>query len=124
EAAEDRLVWSVNVDGRSTLHARRGDGVQPLPEIPPGVIKALALGPGADPIVMLLDTATRPTEIAVLDTTSGFRYLTDARPPALHVVNPVEPEPVVYPASAGRQVHALLYRPHTPGPHPVLLSIH
>ncbi|TDB95690.1 S9 family peptidase [Actinomadura sp. 7K534] len=124
EAAEDTLVWSVNVDGRSTLHTRQGDAVQPLPDIPPGVINALALTPGADPIVLLLDTATRPTEIAVLDTTSGFRYLTDARPPALHVINPVEPEPVVYPASAGRSVHALLYRPHTPGPHPVLLSIH
>jgi dipeptidyl aminopeptidase/acylaminoacyl peptidase len=36
----------------------------------------------------------------------------------------VEPEPVVYPASAGRSVHALLYRPDSQGPYPVVLSIH
>ncbi|WP_024934276.1 S9 family peptidase [Actinomadura welshii] len=124
EAAGDTLLWSVNVDGRSTLHARHGDDVQTLPDIPPGVVNALALAPGADPVVLLLDTATRPSEIAVLDVTDGFRYLTDARPPALRVIEPVEPESVIYPASCGRSIHALLYRPHTPGPHPVLLSIH
>lgn len=124
EVAGDTLLWSVNEDGRSILHARHGDAVHPLPDIPPGVINALALAPGGDPVVLLLDTATRPSEIAVLDAAGGFRYLTDVRPPALHVIEPVEPEPVVYPASGGRRIHALLYRPRTPGPHPVLLSIH
>ncbi|WP_205719480.1 alpha/beta hydrolase family protein, partial [Actinomadura geliboluensis] len=46
------------------------------------------------------------------------------RPPALQVIAPVEPDLITYPASGGRYVHALLYRPHTPGPHPVLLSVH
>ena len=124
EAAGDTLLWSVNVDGRSTLHARHRDTDHPLPDIPPGVINAVALAPGAAPVVLLLDTATRPKEVAVLDAATGFRYLTDARPPALRVIEPVEPEPVVYLASGGREIHALLYRPHTPGPHPVLLSIH
>lgn len=124
EIADDTLLWSVNVDGRSTLHALQAGAVHTLPDIPSGVIKALALAAGADPVVLLLDTATRPNEIAVLDAKDGFRYLTDARPPALRVIEPVEPEPVVYPASGGRGIHALLYRPHTPGPHPVLLSIH
>ncbi|MFG2015614.1 S9 family peptidase [Actinomadura geliboluensis] len=124
EAADDTLLWSVNVDGRSLLHVRHDGTVQTLPDVPAGVARALALAPGADPVVMLLDTATRPTEIAVLDAANGFRYLTDVRPPALHMVEPVEPESVIYPASAGRSIHALLYRPPTPGPHPVLLSIH
>lgn len=124
EAADDTLLWSVNVDGRSLLNVRHGDAVQTLPDVPAGVTRALALAPGADPVVMLLDTATRPTEIAAVDAANGFRYLTDVRPPALHAVEPVEPESVIYPASAGRSIHALLYRPSTPGPHPVLLSIH
>ncbi|MFE9107021.1 S9 family peptidase [Actinomadura geliboluensis] len=124
KAADGTLLWSVNVDGRSLLHVRHGDAFHTLPDVPAGVTRALALAPGADPVVMLLDTATRPTEIAVLDAANGFRYLTNVRPPALHVVEPVEPESVIYPASAGRSIHALLYRPRTTGPHPVLLSIH
>ncbi|GAA1832778.1 S9 family peptidase [Actinomadura chokoriensis] len=124
EAAGDTLLWSVNVDGRSTLHAVQDGVSRALPDIPTGVVNALDLAPGADPVVLLLDTATRPSEIAVLDEADGFRYLTDARPPALRVIEPVEPESVIYPASGGRGIHALLYRPHTPGPHPVLLSIH
>ncbi|MDL4813433.1 S9 family peptidase [Actinomadura opuntiae] len=124
DVAGETLVWTVNEDGRSTLHARHGDDVLPLPAIPPGVVQALALAPGARPVVVLLDTAARPADIAVLDAENRFRYLTDSRPPALSVVEPVEPEPVVYPSSAGRDVHALLYRPHSPGPHPAVLSIH
>ncbi|MFD0690955.1 S9 family peptidase [Actinomadura fibrosa] len=124
DVAGDTLVWSINVDGCSTLHARHGEDDLPLPSIPPGVITALALAPKAQPIAVLLGTATRPTEVAVLDAVNGLRYLTHARPPVLTVIEPVEPEPVVYPAFAGREIHALFYRPNTPGPHPALLSIH
>ncbi|MBE1592297.1 zinc-binding dehydrogenase [Nonomuraea angiospora] len=69
--------------------------------------------------------APHTAEIAVLNLARHeFRYLTDTRPPALHVIDPVAPELITYPARDGRDVHALLYRPDGPGPHPVLLSIH
>jgi dipeptidyl aminopeptidase/acylaminoacyl peptidase len=124
DSAGDTVAWSVNEDGFSVLHARCGERISSLPILPSGVIAALAVAAGADPVVVLLDSATRPTELAVLDVRHGFRYLTDARPPVLSVVEPVEPEPVVYPASAGRGVHALLYRPDSQGPCPAVLSIH
>ncbi|MGI5165654.1 S9 family peptidase [Spirillospora sp. CA-253888] len=124
DAADETVVWSVNEAGCSRLHARRKGTELALPDTPSGVIGALALASDAERAVLLIEAAARPTEIAVLDRSSGFRYLTDSRPPALHVVQPVEPEIVTYPASDERQVHALLYRPDTPGPHPVLLSIH
>ncbi|MFC9973872.1 S9 family peptidase [Spirillospora sp. NPDC127200] len=124
DAAGETVVWSVNEAGCSRLHARREGAELTLPATPSGVISALALASDAERAVLLIEAATRPTEIAVLDRSSGFRYLTDSRPPALHVVQPVEPEIVTYPASDERQVHALLYHPDTPGPHPVLLSIH
>jgi dipeptidyl aminopeptidase/acylaminoacyl peptidase len=104
------------------LHASR-DGVPvSLPEIPRGVITTLTLA--TDLAVLLIDAGTRPAEIGLLDLRTGFRYLTDARPPALHVTEPAAPEMVTYPASEGRKIHALLYRPSGSGPHPVLLSIH
>ncbi|WP_194293198.1 S9 family peptidase [Actinomadura macrotermitis] len=124
EAAGDTLAWAVNEAGRSVLHLRR-DGVTVIhPGVPPGVITALALAPDGGGAVLLIDAATRPTELAAVDLAGGFRYLTDARPPALRVIDPVEPESITYPASGGREVHALLYRPGGPGPHPVVLSIH
>ena len=123
EAAGDTLVWSINQGGHSVLHvARDGSSLTP-PHIPQGVIDAIDLSPDGDRIVLEIDSATRPSEIAVLDP-AGFRYLTDARPPAIRLAEPAEPDLITYPASGGRRVHALLYRPHTAGPHPVLLSIH
>ncbi|GAA2127234.1 S9 family peptidase [Actinomadura napierensis] len=124
DSSGDTLIWSVNEAGRSTLHASQSGGTIGLPEIPSGVVTSLALTPGGRAAVVLIDAATRPVEIAVLDRDSGFRYLTDGRPPALHVVQPVAPESITYPAADGRQIQGLLYRPYQPGPHPVLLSIH
>jgi dipeptidyl aminopeptidase/acylaminoacyl peptidase len=73
----------------------------------------------------MIDAATRPAEIAVIELDRRrFRYLTDTRPAALRTVEPIEPEMVSYPSAGNRDIHALLYRPHGPGPHPVLLSIH
>ncbi|WP_395111471.1 S9 family peptidase [Actinomadura sp. SCN-SB] len=130
EAAGDVLVWSVNQDGRSTLYGRRRDVPLALAEIPAGVVSVLKLAADARHAVMLLSTASRPTEVAVLelsdDHVGRFRYLTDTRPPALRVIEPVQPEPVAYRSSRGRDVHALLYQPNDggSGPRPVLLSIH
>ncbi|SEN78434.1 alpha/beta hydrolase family protein [Nonomuraea pusilla] len=118
-------IWSVNEAGRSCLHADRDGTPLPLPDIPPGVISALSLAPDASLAVVLINSAARPAELAVLDLARHeFRYLTDTRPPALHVINPIAPELITYPARDGRDVHALLYRPDGPGPHPVLLSVH
>ncbi|NKZ03265.1 S9 family peptidase [Actinomadura latina] len=124
DATGDTIAWSVNAAGRSTLHALQAHSAIDLPETPPGVVTSLTLAPHGQAAVVLIDAATRPVEIAVLDQKRGFRYLTDGRPPALHVVEPVAPESITYPAAVGRQVQGLLYRPHREGPHPVLLSIH
>ncbi|MGH3389690.1 MAG: prolyl oligopeptidase family serine peptidase [Actinomadura sp.] len=122
---DDTVMWSVNQAGRSTLHLRRGDTDLAVPAMPPSVITALDLADDGSLAVLLIDAATRPAEIAVVDLhRSHFRYLTDTRPAALRVIEPVEPQMVTYPASDGREIHALLYRPPGAGPHPVLLSIH
>ncbi|MEV4477045.1 prolyl oligopeptidase family serine peptidase [Nonomuraea sp. NPDC049504] len=118
-------IWSVNEGGRSRLHAERNGSPLLLPDIPPGVISALSLAPDASFAVLLIDSAARPAELAVLDLANhDFRYLTDTRPAALRVISSIVPELITYPASGSRDVHALLYRPDGPGPHPVLLSVH
>ncbi|WUH97727.1 prolyl oligopeptidase family serine peptidase [Spirillospora sp. NBC_00431] len=123
ETAGDKLLWALNENGRSTLHLATNGSIIQLPQIPPGVVDALA--PNTDRIVLQIDSATRPKDIGVLDLATGFRYLTDTRPPVLRTsVAAIAPDMVAYPTGDGRRVHALLYRPNTPGPHPLMLSIH
>ncbi|TNY37549.1 S9 family peptidase [Thermomonospora catenispora] len=125
DAGADTLMWSVNQAGRSVLHAHRNGTPVALPTLPSGVITACDVACDGSIAAVLIDAATRPAEIAVLDLEGcRFRYLTDTRPPALQTIEPTEPEMVTYPAGDGRHIHALLYRPSGEGPHPVLLSIH
>ncbi|MCP2341039.1 alpha/beta hydrolase family protein [Actinomadura rupiterrae] len=124
DAACGTLAWTVNEAGRSVLHVRREDTVV-RPDVPSGVISTLTLSPDGRTAAMLLDTPAHPEEIVVVDLDDATpRRLTDGRPSALHTVTPVRPESITYPTAGGREVHAFVYSPSTPGPHPVLLSIH
>ncbi|HEX5494638.1 MAG TPA: prolyl oligopeptidase family serine peptidase [Mycobacteriales bacterium] len=120
------VVWTVNEDGYSRLHARDGNGVAlPVPAIPDGVVSALRISPDGRRVAMLLATAIRPAEVALLDLDTGtFRYLTDSRPAGFGALRPVAPELIRYPTHDGRDIPAYLYRPAGDGPFPVVLSIH
>jgi dipeptidyl aminopeptidase/acylaminoacyl peptidase len=120
------VVWSVNEDGYSVLHAIRDGAPLQVPEIPGGVLKAMSIGFYGTALALLLSTPGQPPEITIarLGTTEPTRYLTDTRPEALQTGAPVIPEPIRYPAPGGTSIPALLYLPPGPGPHPVLLSVH
>ncbi|MGW0515714.1 S9 family peptidase [Crossiella sp. NPDC003009] len=118
------LVRTVNVDGVSRLHAERGGVPLNLPELPAGMISALALSADGSHLAFLANSPTQPTELALLNLDTGsFGYLADNRPPALAQRRPVEPELVRYPTHDGRRIPAWLYRPHGTGAFPVLLSV-
>jgi dipeptidyl aminopeptidase/acylaminoacyl peptidase len=120
------LVWTVDVDGTSVLAARRAGRDLPVPPIPAGQISGLSVSADGRRVAFLLDAATRPTDVAVVDLDAGtFEFLTDSRPAALlsGAVRPIAPEIVRYPVPGGG-IPALLYRPDGPGPFPVVLSIH
>ena len=124
-AAGDTLVWSVNEAGRSVLYASRNGTPLEMPPLPNGVVTALSLSSNGGTAALLIDAATRPAEIAILDTRGGgMRYVTDTRPTGLKAVQPIEPQLVQFPARDGRTVHALAYRPHGDGPFPILMWIH
>jgi dipeptidyl aminopeptidase/acylaminoacyl peptidase len=123
--AGETLLWIVNDNGRSVLNLRRGDTEPRQPPLPRGVINAIDLSRDGSIAALHIEAATRPAEIAVLDLASGaLTYLTDSRPPALTVVDPVEPQTVTFTARDGREVHGLLYRPYGDGPFPVVMWIH
>lgn len=128
QAGGDTVLWAVNEDGRSTLYAHHAGTPLKLPELPAGVIVSIDLTGNATKAALQIDTATRPAEIAVLDLINpAFQRLTDTRPPALNVIETVEPSNVAVTARDGRTVHGLLYRPnntHGDGPFPAVMWIH
>ncbi|MCE6998095.1 S9 family peptidase [Saccharothrix sp. S26] len=114
-------AWTVNEDGLSRLFVLRDGELVTLPELPAGVIESLCVA--GEVLAFRLATATRPTEVAVLDLAANeLRYLTSSAPSV--EVAFVEPELIRYPTHDGREVPAWLYRPRGDGPRGVVLSIH
>ena len=119
------VIWGVNEAGRSMLHARRHGSPPRLPAIRDGVVKAIRLSGDGRTVALLLDSATRPSEILIADLDAGtVRYLTDTRPPGLKAIDPTPAQLVRYASYDGRDITGFLYRPSGDGPRPVLLSIH
>ena len=121
------LVWIVNQDGRSVVHARdvaSGEEVE-LPQVPLGVIGAIAIAPDGGSIAVLLNRPTHPSEIFVIDRNAGeTRQITDGMLGGIGPDFLVEPELVHYPTFDGRMIPAWLYRPKGKGPFGAVLSIH
>jgi len=125
------LVWTVNVDGTSRLYARdlvTGENLS-VPPLPAGGVDRISLSADGHQLALMLETATRPTNIALADlapipdaTASRLRWLTEARPVAASAT--AEPTLIRYPTHDGREIPAWLYRPAAEGPRGVLLSIH
>jgi dipeptidyl aminopeptidase/acylaminoacyl peptidase len=120
------LVWSVNQDGYSVLHAQR-DGISlPMPPAPGGVISAMNLSADGAVLAVRLDTPGRPASVVVLrpGTSEPASFLTETVPPRSAARRTKEPELIRYQSEDGTAISAWLHRPAGPGPHPVLLSIH
>jgi len=117
------VIWSLNQDGYSILHARRDGTGLPLPAVPGGVISAMSLSRDGSVLAMRLDTPARPASVVVLrpGTSQPASYLTQTRSA---VGSSRDPELIRYPSKDGTLIPAWLHRPAGPGPHPVLLSIH
>jgi dipeptidyl aminopeptidase/acylaminoacyl peptidase len=121
------LVWVVNEDGRSVLHARdlETGEERALPEVPLGVIGTLAVAADGGSIGLLLVRPTHPAEVFIVDLEKHeTRQITNGMLGGIPEASLIEPELIRYPTFDGREIPAWLYRPKGDGPFPVLLSIH
>lgn len=128
------LAFSVNESGRSVLHVRRDGSPAAVVDLPSGEIDALALTRDGATAIVLVNTATRPSDILAVDLGTGMvgsggssgdaTYLTDSRPGAVADLAPVAPDLVAYRTHDGRDIPAWLYRPRGEGPFPVVVSVH
>ena len=121
------LAWTGNEDGYSRLRGRNprtGEDVS-LPRLPDGAVGALQVSRDGRRLAFLINTATGPTEVAVVDVPAGtLRVLTRSQPPAAADTRLIAPTLIRYTTHDGRSVASYLYRPSGPGPFPVVLSIH
>lgn len=125
------LAWITNERGWSRLHVRDLVRNEDLPQatLPRGSLEryttALTLSHDGRSAAVLWSQPTRPTEVFVVDTTSGrARRLTESAPAGVAEGTLVVPEEIEYESFDGRVVPAFLYRPVAEKRMPVVLSIH
>lgn len=129
-----RLAYTVNVDGASELRlmdlSRAAPRALPAPSLPPGVIGGLEFDDKGTRLGLTLNSAVSPSDVYVFDLKSKtLARWTESEVGGLDPASFVEPSLVRFPtfdsASGGpREITGWLYEPKTPGPHPVIVSIH
>jgi dipeptidyl aminopeptidase/acylaminoacyl peptidase len=120
-----------NVEGFA-LSARR---YAPVPEVPLGRVYGVEFSPDGARLAMTISTADSPSDVYTLELGDGIleseelTRWTYSEIGGLSRLSFVEPELIHYPTfdsgSGGPDlIPAFVYRPRTPGPHPVVISIH
>jgi dipeptidyl aminopeptidase/acylaminoacyl peptidase len=125
------LAWVANVDGMSRLTvvnvASRAESLPPLPD---GEIGRIAFDRTGKKLALSLESPQSPRDVFVLEVERNalVRYTKSEAGP----VDPLQFVPaelVRYPTfdrqnGKYRQIPAFVFRPRTPGPHPVYIDIH
>ena len=126
------LALSINEGGTSRVVVWRLPSHSPLalPELPGGVLNAMAFSSDSMRLALSVTTATSPTDAwSVSIKERRVDRWTKSETGGLHPDSFVTPELVEFEtfddvAGKRRKIPAFLFRPPTPGPHPVLISIH
>ncbi len=125
------LAWVANVDGVSRLTvldlARRNENLPPLPE---GKIGRIGFDRTGKRLALSLESPQSPRDVFVLEVERNavVRYTKSEAGP----LDPLQFVPAelvrfqTFDRADGkrREIPAFIYRPRTPGPHPVLIDIH
>ncbi len=132
-----RAAFTVNEEGLSSLYlldpATRE--YAPVPGLPIGLVSGIEFSPDGRRLAMTINTADSPSDVYTLELGEGPLEAADltrwtfSELGGLRRESFVEPELIHYPtfdsnAGGPAEIPAFVYRPRTPGPHPVILSIH
>ncbi len=132
-----RAAFSSNENGRSQLYLMdvkkqthaRVDG------LPLGVFGGFEFNDRGDKLAITINTAQTPSDTYVIDLkknplkSGDLTRWTYSEVGGLNTNHFVVPEMISYPTfdqvnGQARQIPAFIYKPKTPGPHPVVISIH
>ena len=123
----NKLVFVVNDNGISKVNVwdlptRR---VIALPELPRGIVGAVAFSPKADRLALTINSATAPSDTYVVDLEARrLQRWTSSEVGGLNKDRFVDAEAISYKSFDGTEIPGFIYRPDTPGPHAVVISIH
>jgi dipeptidyl aminopeptidase/acylaminoacyl peptidase len=119
------LLW--NVAGRGELEIRDLKSLKTIatPKLPAEIAGGLKFSADGRLLAMSLSGAATPSDIWVLDLSSGqFRQVTHSPHAGVDLGKLVRPELVKFPAHDGLELSGWLYRPAGPPPYPMVLSFH
>ena len=121
------IAYTINEAGRSRLalmDARTRRSLQ-APQLPPGIVGGVTFDRDNSRIGFTLNSSTAPGDAYSWDLrqrrlTRWTRSETGGIPQSTFV----DPELISWNSFDGREITGFIYRPRTPGPHPVIVTIH
>jgi dipeptidyl aminopeptidase/acylaminoacyl peptidase len=124
---KSKLVYSINEGGVSKLHAWRLPQRRAirLPDLPQGVLTSVAFTADGKGIGLSINSPLAPSDVYRFEFGSKkLERWTRSEIGGLDRSRFVDAELIEYDTFDGRSIPAFVYRPRTPGPHPVVISIH
>ena len=125
------LAWVANVDGLDRLTLTNlGNRAEVIPPLPDGQIGRIEFDRTAKRLALTFEGAQSPRDVFVLELErNSLTRFTKSEVGAIDPLQFVPAELVRFPTfdrvrGKPRQIPAFVYRPTTPGPHPVLIDIH
>lgn len=121
------IAYVVNEAGRSSLRLMDARTLRALPgpQLPPGIVSGVTFDTESRRIGFTLNSATAPGDVYSWDL--RLRRLTrwtQSETGGIPQTTFVEPELISWRSFDDREITGFLYRPRTPGPHPVIVNIH
>ncbi|HVK79967.1 MAG TPA: S9 family peptidase [Verrucomicrobiae bacterium] len=121
------IAYVVNEAGQSTLHLMNASNQRALPgpQLPPGIVSGVTFDRESRRIGFTLNSSTAPGDVYSWDL-RGRRLTrwTQSETGGIPSSTFVNPELISWTSFDGREISGFLYRPRTPGPHPVIINIH
>jgi Dipeptidyl aminopeptidases/acylaminoacyl-peptidases len=121
------IAYVVNEAGRSTLRLldARTRRALPAPALPPGIVSGIEFDAEGRNLGFTLNSATAPGDVYSWDTRSRrLTRWTQSETGGIPQATFVDPELITWRSFDGLEISGFLYRPRTPGPHPVVVQIH
>lgn len=121
------IAYVVNQAGRSSLRLMNARTLRPLPapELPSGIVSGVQFDPAGRRLGFTLNSSTAPGDVYTWDLRAhALARWTASETGGIPQSVFVEPEPISWHSFDDREITGFLYRPRTPGPHPVIINIH
>jgi dipeptidyl aminopeptidase/acylaminoacyl peptidase len=121
------IAYVVNEAGQSVLRLMDARTLRALsgPQLPPGIVGGVTFDREGRRIGFTLNSATAPGDVYSWDLRARrLTRWTQSETGGIPASTFVDPELVTWRSFDGLEISGFIYRPRTPGPHPVIVNIH